>query len=318
MLIPKGDPVEVGRRGEFKSVVKSLLDTNFSGYVEVSYKTDELSRGRVLIKDGKVLAAGVTKVLSKREILGNQALSEMLELRNCVVDVYSLSGDKLEKAVEWNRNAVVSKAEKLFGVEEVEVKPTKVEVESETSAEAEISEGEVQEIEQEVEKISEEEKKKILEKYRIKVPDAERLDEVIANLLEVSPDELAAEMAEFADSGEVVADRGELMKKYGIEEPSMTEIEKMIFDALGEVPPPPGTVDMNEVKAELKKIADEYLDKMSRKVKEVIDKCSSPDDLDACIEEVKRVANSVAIFVPKKKIDRMIEEMQEYLRFYMV
>jgi hypothetical protein len=342
MLIPKGEPVEVGRRGTFREIIMDFLDTDFNGYVEVSYKTDELSKGKLIFRNGNIVAAGITKILSKKNILGNSALKEIASLENCVVDIYALSSEKVEKALEWNKKASVTlKIDDIIGklveaeerleapqVEEIAVKKERDQIEGEdavktleTGLETRMETQETRELqelaEEEIAKLSEEEKRKLLEKYRIKIPEGEKIDEVIANLLEVSPEELTAEMAEFADAGEeVVIDRTQILQKYQIEEPSMEEVEKLIMDALGELPPPPGTVNMDELKTELKKIADEYLEKMSRKVKEVIDKCSSPDELEECISEVRRVSNSVAIFIPKKKIDEMIKEMEDLIRYY--
>jgi len=107
MLIPKGDAIELGKRGSFREVIRELSDSGFSGYVEVSYKITELSKGKVLFNNGKVVAAGIQRVISKKEIVGREALGELLSLENCVVDVYALTEEKVAKAMEWNKKAVV-------------------------------------------------------------------------------------------------------------------------------------------------------------------------------------------------------------------
>ncbi len=149
MMIPKGETVELGKRGNFREILKELSNIGFTGYLEVSYKKDELSKAKVLFSNGKIVAAGIQRIISKSEIAGERALEELLSLENCVADVYALDEGKVAKALEWNRNAVVE-----------HLPETEVEVEG----------GLTEEI-----ITSPDEREAILKKYGIKMPLKKRL-----------------------------------------------------------------------------------------------------------------------------------------------
>ncbi|MET1123891.1 MAG: DUF2226 domain-containing protein [Archaeoglobaceae archaeon] len=164
MILPKGEAVEIGRRGRLAEVVAELQAGNFTGYVEVSYRTDELSKGRILFRNGEILAANVTKVVSKKSLDGDDALEELMEVENCVADIYALSDDKVEKAVAWNQKSlVIQKAKPKVEVEE------KVGVGE--SAEAGLSEATTS-------------REEVLKKYNIKPPSQEEIEALIRNALE--------------------------------------------------------------------------------------------------------------------------------------
>uniref|UniRef100_A0A7C3ZET3 DUF2226 domain-containing protein n=1 Tax=Archaeoglobus fulgidus TaxID=2234 RepID=A0A7C3ZET3_ARCFL len=162
MLIPKGEVLELGRRGNFRDILRELSEGRFSGYVEVSYKKGELSRARVLFSNGKIVAAGVQRVISKSKISGEKALEELLTLENCVADVYILDEEKIAKALEWNRNAVVE-----------HLPETEVKVEGGLTEEV---------------ITTPEERDAILKKYGIRLPSEEEIDQIIANALDGSYD----------------------------------------------------------------------------------------------------------------------------------
>ncbi len=232
MLIPKGEQVELGRRGALKDVLQELSDAGFTGYVEVSYKLGELSRGYVVLDGGRIVLAGITRLVSKKEVLGKEALDEMLGLESCVVDVYSLPAEKVAKAIEWNRKASVGLSEALP-----------------------------------------------------KAPPSESE--------EPSPE-----------------DRERLLEKYGIKEPSPEEIDHLIKSALEEETSP---ADFSTAKEEMLRIADRYLGKLSKKVVRIIESCNSLEELVEKFPEIESAANSLVIFVPRKKIDEMLDEMRGLL-----
>ncbi len=231
MITPKGKTVELGKRGAFREFVKELSENGFSGYVEVSYKLSELSRGKVLFSRGKIIAAEIRRIISKEEITGNDALEELMELDNCVVDIYSLSEEEVAKAVEWNRGSLVE--------------------------------------------VSLEEEKTV----------------------ELGTDSVATPK-----------DREEILKKYGIRMPSEEEIDQLIISAREDTHTTLG--DFETVQKALVDVANQYLGKLSRKVVEVIKSCSSMEELVDRFPEIQKTARSLVVFIPRKKIDEMLSEME--------
>lgn len=222
--------------------MKDLAGSGFSGYIEVSYKITELSKGKVLFNNGKVVAAGIQRVISKKEVVGSNALEELLKLENCVADVYALTEENVAKAMEWNKKAVV---ESLPVMEE------------------KVSGG--------------------------------LTEEVIT-----TPDE-----------------REEILKKYGIRMPSQEEIDQLIINALEggyELIESTATAgDFDSLKRELKEIAELYLGKLSKKVNEVIESCTSTEELVDRFPEITSTAKSLVVFVSRKKIEDMLSEMERVI-----
>ncbi len=243
MLIPRGETLELGKRGSFRDIISELSAAGLSGYVEVSYKKDELSRGKVLFSNGKIVAAGIQRVISKKEVLGEEALSELLDLENCVVDVYTLDDGKVAKALEWNKKAVVE-----------HLPASEVEVEGGLSEEV-IS--------------TSDEREAILKKYGIRMPSEEEIDQIIMNALDGSYDVVSA--AAFA---------------------------------LG---------DFESLRKSLESTAELFLGKMSKKVVDVIRNCKSTEELVDRFDEIRSAAKSLVIFVPRKKIDEMLSEMERII-----
>jgi len=243
MMIPKGEVVELGKRGNFRDILKELSATGFTGYLEVSYKKGELSRAKVLFSNGKIVAAGIKRVISKSEIVGEKALEELLGLESCVVDVYALDEGKVAKALEWNRNAVVE-----------HLPETEVEVEG----------GLTEEI-----ITTPDEREAILKKYGIKLPSEEEIDQIIMNALDGSYDVIAATTSA------------------------------------------PG--DFESLKNSLISTAELYLGKMSKKVVDVINDCKSAEELVERFDEIRSAAKSLVIFIPRKKIDEMLSEMERLI-----
>jgi hypothetical protein len=238
MIVPKGKPVILGKRTTIKDLLIEMREWKFTGCVEISYKQDELSKAKLIFKNGDLLLCGIERVISKREIIGNEALEELSTLESCIADIYSLNDKEVSKALEWNKGAIIT-----------------------TTAV-----GELQEI-----TITPEHRKAILEKYGIREPSPQEVDEIIASVLE---DETEHGIPEFA------------------------------------------VADLDSLKKELKDIAERHLGKISRKVVKVIDSISSDSDIDQKITELQKAAKSLVMFVPKKKIDEMLEEMNDVFDKY--
>ncbi|WP_290597807.1 MULTISPECIES: DUF2226 domain-containing protein [unclassified Archaeoglobus] len=247
MLIPKGDAIELGKRGSFRDVIRELSDSRFSGYVEVSYKITELSKGKVLFNNGKVVAAGIQRVISKKEVVGSDALRELLTLESCVVDVYALTEENVAKAMEWNKKAVVEEL---------------------PEEESRVSGGLTEEV-----ITTPDEREAILKKYGIRVPTQEEIDQLIINALEG-----------------------------GYE----------IIESTAETP----VGSFESLKQALEETAELYLGKLSKKVNEVIESCSSTEELVDRFPEITSKAKSLVVFVSRKKIDDMLAEMERIISEY--
>jgi len=246
MLIPKGEAIELGKRGSFRDIIRELSESGFSGYVEVSYKIDELSKGKVLFNKGKIVAAGIQRIISKKEVVGSDALKELLSLENCVADVYALTEENVAKAMEWNKKAVVKELP-----------------EGEEKVEGGLSEKVI---------TTPDEREAILRKYGIRMPSQEEIDQIIINALEGS---------------------------YELLEP--TTVSTTSFESL---------------KRALEETAELYLGKLSRKVIDVIESCTSAEELVERFPEIRSAAKSLVVFVSRKKIDEMLSEMERIIGEY--
>ncbi|WP_202320335.1 DUF2226 domain-containing protein [Archaeoglobus neptunius] len=237
MLIPKGQTLELGRRGAFREIIRELSETEFSGYVEVSYKKEELTKGKVLFSGGKIVAAGIQRVISKKEILGSDALKELLSLESCVADIYALDEKNIAKALEWNKKAVVEEL---------------------PEGEKEMEDGLTEDV-----ITTPDERERILKKYGIKMPTDEEIDQIIINALEGGYDVVSTTAGDFESLKKALISTAEL-----------------------------------------------YLGKLSRKVINVINDCKSSEELVERFPEIKSAAKSLVVFVPRKKIDDMLSEME--------
>ncbi len=97
MMIPKGETVELGKRGNFREILKELSNIGFTGYLEVSYKKDELSKAKVLFSNGKIVAAGIQRIISKSEIAGERALEELLSLETALLMFMPLMKERWQR-----------------------------------------------------------------------------------------------------------------------------------------------------------------------------------------------------------------------------
>ncbi len=225
MLIPKGEAVELGKRVRLSDLIAELQDNAFTGYVEVSYKLDEISRGQILLRNGDVVAAAVTKLRSRREFLGDDALDELMTLETCVADIYALPDEKVEKAIAWNRKALVGNVARI----EVEVR------------------GAVSEKRAEI-------------------------------------------------------DREKLLERYGIREPSPEEVDAIIESVFKE---PLGDV------GDVKRLIEQSFGKLGKRLLEIVDKCSSVEELAEVFPEIEKEAKKLTLFVPRKKFEEVLEKIRE-------
>lgn len=175
MILPKTalTKIEKGKPGR---ILENLMLSKFSGYIRVGFKMDELCSAEVLLENGKILAAEILRIKSKKSVYGDEVLSELANLENSVVEIYTLSPEQIKKALELNKSARVSEAgvmrlerDKIierYGIE----KPDEKEIEQVITEAVGNSELAV-----------ELEKEKIMKKYGIKKPSEEEIDYLISN-----------------------------------------------------------------------------------------------------------------------------------------
>jgi len=177
MILPKTALTKI-EKGKFERIIENLMLSKFSGYIRVGFKRDELCSAEVLLENGKILAAEITKIKSKKSVYGDEVLSELANLENSVVEIYTLSPEQIKKAFELNKSARVSEA----GVMRLErdkiiesygiAKPDEKEIEQVITEAVGNSELAV-----------ELEREKIMNKYGIKKPSEEEIDYLISNAL---------------------------------------------------------------------------------------------------------------------------------------
>ena len=125
---------------------------------------------------------------------------------------------------------------------------------------------------------------------------------------------ITAETVEEVTAEEVTApeDREAIIRKYGIKVPSEEEIDQLIMNVLEDrtaISPS----DFQSVQNSLIEVANRYMGKLSRKVVEIIKSCSSMEELVERFPEIQRTAKSLVVFIPRKKIDEMLSEMEEVI-----
>jgi hypothetical protein len=264
MIVPRGEIIEMGKRMSINQLLEEMRNSAFTGYVEISYRADELSNAKIIFRNGEPVACGVEKIISKRELRGMEAFEELSLVKNCVADIYALDEEKVSKAISWNTNAVLKKMEST------------------------------------------------LEKKIGFVSNSVR---DVREVLDIAPKK--ADLLSFDDSEEtVVVDRQAVLQKYGIKEPSISEIEGLIASALET----DGLLtvqdeDISTLREELKSIAERYLGRISNKVVNVIEEMNV-DNIEEKLPEVEKNAKKLVMFIPREKIDLMLAEMKGVLGKY--
>ncbi|MEM1578257.1 MAG: DUF2226 domain-containing protein [Archaeoglobaceae archaeon] len=179
MILPKVSLTKI-ERGRFTKILEDLKANNFSGYLKVGFKRDELSVGEILLDSGKVNAVEVLKLKSKTSVSGKIAFAELLAIDSGVVEIYALSPEQVKRSLEMNKAAVVSEEEILRLEKEKLIKKYGIT----PPKEEEITEA-VKEAIGNSELVLELERDKVLEKYGIKKPSEEEIDYIISNALAV-------------------------------------------------------------------------------------------------------------------------------------
>jgi hypothetical protein len=190
MILPKTALTKI-EKGRFEKILENLMLSKFSGYIRVGFKRDELCSAEVLLENGKILAAEILKIRSKRSIFGDEVFSELSNLENSVVEIYTLGPEQIKKAFELNKSAMVSEGgimrlEKSKIIEKYGIaKPEEKEIEqviTEAVGNSELA--------------LELEREKIMNKYGIKKPSKEEIDYLISNAL--GEEKVEATTADFA------------------------------------------------------------------------------------------------------------------------
>ncbi|MCX8172480.1 MAG: DUF2226 domain-containing protein, partial [Archaeoglobaceae archaeon] len=224
MILPKTTLAKI-ERGKLDKIVESLMSSKFTGYIKLAFKKLELSSGEILFDSGKIVAAEIIRIRSKSSVYGDSALSELLTLDNCVVEIYPLEAAQLKKSVELNQIAIVKETSLITLKKEVERKtapplPTAKPVERPM----EIKPLEI--------KPTEIDREKILEKYGITLPENSEIRKIVEEA--VGDSELALEVEEKLKTSETVSlEQEKVLQKYGIRKPAEEEIEFLISNALG-------------------------------------------------------------------------------------
>jgi hypothetical protein len=144
----KDKPIVIGMRGRFSDILNQLSSSHFTGIAEISYRYGEISRARAVFVNGSLVECRVSKLISKRELTGEEALQELLSVERCVVDIYTMNESTIGGLNE-------------FGFKEIRTFETDV-----SSPKGEIS------------------REEVLRKYNIKEPSEEEIDSIIRKAVE--------------------------------------------------------------------------------------------------------------------------------------
>lgn len=276
MILPK-IPASRIEKGKFIGVLEKLVGSKFTGFAKVAYRKEELSVAEVLFDGGKIIAAEVTKVKSKRSVAGDDAMLEIEALDNVVVEIYYLNSEDVRKIFEMNRNLEV-KERKL------PISPPK-----ESKAEIEVKAVKAPEISRE----------SILEKYNVSPPTESEIESIIENALGNS--ELYLDF-----------ERQKIMERYGIRKPSNEEVDQIIANALdlGE-PAEEVEKDFETVKSEIIKLLETKLGKPAKKAIDIVSSCKSMWELSQNAGEIRNTLKALVVFIPRKKVDEVITEIEQ-------
>ncbi|MEM0202513.1 MAG: DUF2226 domain-containing protein [Archaeoglobaceae archaeon] len=272
MILPKISATRIDR-GKFASIVENLLNSKFTGFVKVAFRKDELSIAEILFENGKAIAAEVTKVKSKRSLSGDSAIAEIRDLENVVVEVYALAPGEVKKIFEMNRSFEVKET---FPIRPAEP-PPKTDVKAKSEKEA------------------------ILEKYNISLPQENEIESLIENAIGNS---------EFY----VEIEKQKILDKYGIKKPRDEEIEQIIANALGEETEEVEVgveKDFETVKSEIIKILETRLGKPAKKAIDIVNSCKSMSELSQNAEEIGKALKALVVFIPRKKVEEVIAEIEQ-------
>ncbi|MEM2119899.1 MAG: DUF2226 domain-containing protein [Archaeoglobaceae archaeon] len=268
MILPKISATRI-ERGNFTGIVESLVNSKFTGFVKVAFRKDELSIAEILFENGKAIAAELTKIKSKKSLGGDNAISEIKDLENVVVEVYTLAPRDVKKIFEMNRGFEVKET---FPLQSAGPK-TDLKAKSEKGA--------------------------LLEKYNISLPQENEIESLIENAIGNS---------EFY----VEIEKQKILDKYGIKKPKDEEIEQIIANALGEeIEEVELEADFESVKSEIIKILETKLGKPAKKAIDIVSSCKSMPELFQNAEEISKALKTLVVFIPKKKVEDVIAEIEQ-------
>lgn len=280
MILPKASLTKI-EKGSFDAIVENLEKSNFTGFIKIAFRKDELSVAEILFENGKILAAEIAKMKSKKSIVGDDAIAEMRNLEKVVVEIYTLSSGEIRKIFDMNRSfEVKEKKEQLIS------RPQK----TNTGVMLEIKE------------VPKSEREVIIEKYNISLPNESEIDSLIKNTIGNS--ELYLDI-----------EKQKILERYGIKKPREEEIEQIIANALGESE---GEViadkvdkDFETIKSEIIKILESKVGKPAKRAIEIVDSCKSMSELSRNAKELSKALKALVVFVPKKKVEEVISEIEE-------
>lgn len=276
MILPK-IPASRIEKGKFPVIAEKLVSSRFTGFAKVAYRREELSVAEILFDSGKIIAVEVTKVKSKRSVVGDDAMLEIETLDNVVAEIYSLNSEDVRKIFEMNRNL------------EVRERRLPISMQKELKAEIKVKAVEAPEIE----------RKSVLEKYNISPPTESEIDSIIENALGNS--ELYLDF-----------ERQKIMKKYGIRRPSDEEVEQIISNALdlGEYREEVER-DFETVKSELIRLLETKIGKPAKKAIDIVSSCNSMLELSQKSDELGKSLKALVVFIPRKKVEEVIAEIEQ-------
>lgn len=104
MILPKAQLKRI-EKGKINSVIESISKSGFTGYARMAFKKDELSVAEILFEFGKMVAAEIVKLKSRKIIFGNEAISELSTLDYITAEPYELSPEEIKKFFKINKRA---------------------------------------------------------------------------------------------------------------------------------------------------------------------------------------------------------------------
>ncbi|MEM0353233.1 MAG: DUF2226 domain-containing protein [Archaeoglobaceae archaeon] len=107
-------------------------------------------------------------------------------------------------------------------------------------------------------------------------------------------------------------EKQKILDKYGIKKPKDEEIEQIIANALGEeIEEVELEADFESVKSEIIKILETKLGKPAKKAIDIVSSCKSMPELFQNAEEISKALKTLVVFIPKKKVEDVIAEIEQ-------
>lgn len=142
------------------------------------------------------------------------------------------------------------------------------------------------------------EKKALYEKYGIKPPEEWEIQKIIRDSLENS--EFFSEI-----------EKHDSLAKYGIKRPREEEIDAIISNVLGEYEEEEIKPEFEALKAEIVETISSRLGKAAKKAVDMVKSCKSERDLIQNAGAIGKTLKSLTVFVPKKKVEEVIAEIEK-------